>query len=236
MSDKTVNPRAIELMMEWEKEQKKSKTAKRKAECVDVKKDTEVVAKIFEHRRDRKFCITTYIDRDNLLRFLSSSSWIHHWALCCHDKDVDNGENKVYHIHVVFYTFEAKTASAVRKLFDRFSSSLYGENDKQNTLVMPCLDVVAQYRYLIHADDPQKFQYSHIERLTDNDVYWNKLERSAGLNSVSNNTALAIFEDILAGVSTRELTCRYGFAYIQNIGRFKIALADHLTENGGELS
>ena len=187
-------------------------------------------------KRDRKFCLITYIDEGRVLDFLRDAEWVHHWSMCTHDKDTDeNGKPKEKHTHIVLYTYDAKTCSSILKIFDRFSVAVYGVEKKQNTLVLPCADVVAQYRYLIHIDDPQKHKYDECERLVDNAQYWHKLERTNGLNSVHNNTAIAIFEDMLSGVPTRELIIRYGQNFVINMRHYKQAIVDHLTETGGAI-
>ncbi len=220
---------------------KKTKVVTPEDEQSNAVIDTEEVVPICtEKRRTRKFCLTTYIDRDAVLKFLEGSEWVSHWAVCTHDKDVtDDGQPKITHTHIVLYTYEGKTPTAVQKLFDRFSVDCYGFDNKQNTMVMPCIDIVAQYRYLLHLDDPKKHRYFDSERITENDAYWRKLERTAGLNDAADNKALQIFNDMLNGVSTHELIVRYGGNFLYHIQHFERAKQKHEMEmdaimNGGK--
>ena len=187
-------------------------------------------------RRTRRFCLTTYIDREALVKFLETSEWVCHWALCTHDKDVnDEGLPKITHTHIVMYTYEGKTVTAIQKLFDRFSVDCYGVEHKQNTMVMPCIDIVAQYRYLLHQDDPQKHRYEEYERISENDAYWRKLERTAGLNDAADNKALQIFTDMCNGATTYELILRYGSNFLYHIQHFERAKQKHEMELGQAL-
>ena len=184
-------------------------------------------------KRVRRFCLVTYIDREPLERFLKRSAWIQHYALCTHDRDkLDDGTIKELHTHIVLYTFEAKTLSAIKKNFDRFAGELVmrTDNPAQNTLVQDCHDVTSQYRYLRHLDDPDKVQYEECEVFTDNDSYWKELCRTNGLNDSSSNTGLQMFDDICEGVSTREMILRYGKEYIYHCHNFKEVVKDHVNE------
>ena len=70
-----------------------------------------------------------------------------------HDRDVDeNGELKKPHWHVVISFRYQKTATAVAKLFGIAPN-----------YVQPASSKVGALRYLLHLDDPDKFQYEHSE-------------------------------------------------------------------------
>ncbi len=207
--------------------------SKKKAKTIEKMEDGKIIteslpiSKESKEKRSRKFCITTYIDINAIISFLRSAPWVQHWALCTHDRDVNvDGSAKPIHTHILLYTFDAKSSSGVRKIFDRYSQEVYKnlEQDAQNTLVQPCFDMVSQYRYLIHKDDIDKAQYEEIERMTDNYAYWHKLELTQGLNCSSKNYALAIVDDILADVSERDLVTRYGREWVINRNKY-IAVA-----------
>lgn len=183
--------------------------------------------------RSRKFALISYIDRDSVIDFLKRSKWVCHWSVCRHDRDLNSdGSPKMVHTHILLYTYEAKTSSAVNRLFDIFSKELYEntDNEVQNTLVQVCKDMVFQYRYLIHADDEDKVPYEKIERITDNDNYWHSLEASAGMTSADYNKALAMFDDYISGVPIREMTARFGQNFIMNYSKLKLMKEDHYYE------
>lgn len=163
-------------------------------------------------RGSRKHTVITYIDPTLVRRFLTSCNWVEHWAMCTHDKDVtDEGKPKETHTHIVLYTFEAKSSSAIIKLFDRFSISVYGKDNKQNTLYEICNDIQALYRYLIHADDPQKYQYDPSVRFVDDIGYWSKYEKG---QIDKPNTGLSMVTDLLIGTPYRLMAERYGKEFI----------------------
>ena len=115
--------------------------------------------KCSEEPRDRKFCLTSYIDYNSITHFLKRCEWVQHWAVCYHDSDLnDDGTPKRPHTHILLYTYNAKTASAIKKNFDRYSAEIYRGTDiePQNTLTQICFDMPTQWRYLIHADDRDK--------------------------------------------------------------------------------
>lgn len=173
-------------------------------------------------QRTRKFCITSYIDPTSLEAFVTSSPWIQHWAMATHDKDLEeSGEVKKTHTHLLLYTYDAKTSTAVKKIFDRFSNLIYSGTDTppQNTRVQNLHDVVHQWRYLIHLDetDPNQYHYDPQDRICDNFSYWHNLELSQTMTASDNNKALAMFDDFLAKTPTRVMLERYGNAYLYHI-------------------
>lgn len=186
-----------------------------------------------EPPRVRKFCLISYIDRTAIERFLKRASWVQHWAICTHDKDtLEDGTQKELHTHIVLYTYNAKTSSAVRKIFDRYSAELYKDSDTppQNTLCHECIDIIAQYRYLIHLDNPEKYQYDEQQRKVDDVHYWYNLEGTQGMTDKEENTAYAIFCDLRAGTSTEDMVIRYGREYGINSRRYKDLVRDDIWE------
>ena len=174
----------------------------------------------FKARRSRKFCLISYIDRHALERFVISQEWIQHWAMCSHDRDIkEDGTVKGFHTHILLYTYDAKTSTAIRKIFDRYSAEVYQYEDvkPQNTLCQECHDMPYQWRYLIHKDNPERAQYEEIERICDDFSYWHKMETTLGMTASDTNSGLAMVEDILAGTSTREMCRRYGRNYIYHV-------------------
>lgn len=177
--------------------------------------------------RPYAFCISTYIQTVHVDEFLRSSNWVQHWAYCFHDKDTwtqkDNennskhiqGEPKEPHTHIILYTYNGKSSSSVKKLFDRFSIEKYGIDNKQNTFVEVCNDMTSQYRYLLHFDDPDRYPYFLTPeiRICDSKEYWSKHEKTDGLNN-ADNKGLAMVNDVILGVPYRTMCERYGKEYI----------------------
>lgn len=213
-----------------------------KKQLIDEKKnakrllDEELVNATFDNntksskpksKRVRRFALTTYIDESLLLGFLSGLSWVQHWAFITHDKDVtEDGQTKEKHSHVLLYTYEGKTASAIKKNFDNFSREYYQSRglEPQNTLAQECYDPSAQWRYLRHLDDLQKYQYAETDVFTDDFAYWNTLSRTDGLTDSANNSGLAILDDYINGTDCYTMAQRYGKEWIYHISHYQNAV------------
>ena len=184
-----------------------------------------------DNEYSRNFCINTYLSVNELEMFLRSRDWISHWCYTTHDKDkTEDGTTKEKHTHVLLYTYSAKTSSAVKKNFDRYSKEITKDGDEpQNTLVQICHDMVSQYRYQLHLDDPDKYQYSVHDRYCDDVRWWSKLENTDGMSDVK-NTALQIFNDMLEGATVVELTERYGKDFVYHYAHYQKVLAQHFRE------
>lgn len=79
------------------------------------------------------------------------------------------------------------------------------------------------YRYQLHLDDCDKYQYNEVERITDDTAYWMDMERSDGS---ADNIAVEIFDSISQGMHTRDLLVRYGCEYAHNIKNYKALMID----------
>lgn len=103
---------------------------------------------ITEHRPD-KF--------DDIIR-VAKSSYQFYWYIF-HDKDKDeNGNLKNKHLHIVMYDKSPSTLDKHAKLF---------EGIVPRHSLEACRNGRACIRYLIHKDDPEKFQYSINEVVTN---------------------------------------------------------------------
>lgn len=182
--------------------------------------------------RSRRFSIRTYIRVEVLDRFLKTCPYIQEWAYCCHDKDTnEDGTPKQAHTHVLLYTISAKTASALQKNFDRLDKANPSPSGlPEATHVEIMRDTCGSWRYLRHLDDPEKFQYTEDERVSNHKEWWFTYERTDGLNDCSNNTALRMFDDILAGLSTREMIMKYGKDYAFHIKSMERCVELHRIE------
>ena len=178
-------------------------------------------------KRTRRFCLTTYIDDNVLYGYLNGLQWVQHWAYITHDRDInEGGELKEKHTHILLYTYEAKTSSAIKKNFDNFSADYYGVcNEKpQNTMCQDCHDVCAQWRYLRHLDDKHKAQYDMQDVICDDLSYWNTLDKYNGLTDSVGNTGLSILDDYMNGTDCYTMAQRYGKEWIYHIAHYQNAV------------
>lgn len=79
-----------------------------------------------------------------------------HWAYITHDKDVneETGELKKAHIHVVGHRLTADGKDSPCSKMTVANALGIPEN-----YIEPCKSEAAMIRYLVHADNPEKFQY-----------------------------------------------------------------------------
>lgn len=181
--------------------------------------------------RTRRFAMISYISTVDLDRWLRGQMWIQHWAYCYHDKDVENGKPKPPHTHVLVCTYDAKTVSAMRKRFGRLAVEIAKDDQlPQNTLGDVMNSCCGSWRYLIHADNPEKFQYPVGDRVADDYVYWENTDTYFDTTDSTKNCGLAMLEDVLGGMSTIELVRRYGKEYMYHSKQIREIVKDVIHE------
>lgn len=157
-----------------------------------------------KNQRARNFACITYHTEDVIKSVLELyAGAINHYVYICHDKDYkDDGTLKEKHYHVILSFYNARTVSAVRKLFP----------SNQNTLAQIVHDKTAMFAYLTHEDEPEKVQYDKSLVVCDDMNYWDKLS-TVGEND---NRTLSLLEDIIKRVPLREMVLRYGRDFVIN--------------------
>lgn len=202
---------------------------KKKENKVNAIKDGQLVTESIPQHKDKRalrsrcFFVRTYINPNALKRFLTSSPYIQHWIYILHDKDVHTdekrlGELKEPHCHILLYFYEAKTTSAVERLFDRYSLSItefYEEMEKTHAEIT--IDKVASFRYLRHLDQPDQHQYEVEELVYDSWKYWSRFQYTEGMTDCVRNIGLEILDDMNAGVDYYTLQQRYGDYFLKNV-------------------
>lgn len=109
-----------------------------------------------DKNRYRRFCIELYPDTDSydydeVLLYLVQNSVT--WSYIVHDKDEDNeGKLKKPHVHMVIVRKNGSTCSALSKC-----------TKIPVNFIEPCRKYIPAIRYLVHRDDPDKFQYNQLE-------------------------------------------------------------------------
>lgn len=158
--------------------------------------------------RTRNFSIVTYLSKNAIEGFLNSP-FVKDYAYITHDSDVlEDGTPKTAHTHIVITFRDAKTFSSVNKMFLRLKAE-YGAN----TLIEPCIDLKQCLRYLVHADNPEKFQYDG--RLV---VSTYKLDCYNIEDDYSPTEAL--LDDIINEVPLRVMVKRYGRDFVINYQKY----------------
>lgn len=112
---------------------------------------------------ERVYFVEVILYKDNLqhLNLLTTLTNKYDYAYILHDKDLDdNGELKKEHFHLLLFFKNARYFSSILK-------SIEIDNPQ---LIQKKKDKRLSIRYLIHADSPNKYQYSLDELHTNIDL------------------------------------------------------------------
>lgn len=142
--------------------------------------------------RSRNWSIMIYEDPSVYLSSLLSLSI--HYVYICHDKD-----DTEPHYHLLVILPHAKTFTALKSFF----------TGSQNFFAEPISDKYTLFRYLLHLDNPEKYQYSSDLLISDSLDYWNSLDPD-NIISPSGEKMLSLLDDINLGKSLRYLIGTYG--------------------------
>lgn len=158
--------------------------------------------------RSRNYALITYHSEEVIKSVLAEySSRIRHYAYIKHDKDTkDDGSPQEVHHHILLQFTNALTLSACRKLFPI----------GQNTLGQAMRDKADCFKYLDHSDLPDKFHYDHSLIVSDDIKYWESTQ-----SGEADEKTMSVLDDMIAGVSLRELVRRYGRDFVINYQRYR---------------
>ena len=142
--------------------------------------------------RARQFFIRTYLNPDEFEPIIKAAR---NWAYILHDKD---GGEPHYHIIAVFKN--ARSEGGIKATIP---------NTQQTRIEIVKNGIEACYRYLTHEDNPEKYHYSKDEIQSNGKGYFEE-------NKAEHETAEQMIDDILQGLSLRELARRYGRDFMKN--------------------
>ncbi len=159
-------------------------------------------------QRARNYALITYHSEEVIKSVLSEyASRIRNFAFIMHDKDTkEDGSLQEVHFHVLLQLTNAMTLSAVRKMFPV----------GQNTLGQIVRDKADCFDYLDHAGCPEKYHYDHSLIVSNDLAYWEGLQ-----SGEADDKTLSLLDDILEGVSPRELVRRYGRDVALNFYKYR---------------
>ena len=164
------------------------------------------------NKKSRNWFIVTYNVPEDFNNLLNECKG---WAYIYHDRD--KGKEPHYHILAIFEN--ARYFSGVKKLV----------KGPQNTFLEPVRTTVERcYNYLTHEEETDKEIY--VESEIKKSDYFNKTDE----NQSKNECAVEMIDDILNGVSLRELARKYGKDFMRNSTSYlqyaaKVAKQEHGT-------
>lgn len=178
-------------------------------------------------RRYRNFSCVTYLNEDLLLGILGEHQHqLKAVSYITHDKDVnEDGTPKITHTHVILCLHNNTTVNAIKNWFN---GGYVDENSNIiNTLVEPCNSIQAQFDYLIHKRNLDKYQYDISLRHG-----WN-LEYFEDTKSQDDDTLQQAFYDLMSNVPLHILVQRYGRDFIIHYRHLKTLYCDVLAQELG---
>lgn len=164
--------------------------------------------------RTRNWSLITYLAPSVLVERLFALDNVRYFAFILHDKDtLEDGTLKDKHIHLALVLNSARTLS---QLAPRFTD-IY--SDAGNCFGQPTRSNLAIVDYFIHKNEPDKYQYSV------SDIVSNNLEYFQNEDNIEDNTFL-IIEDLLNGKSLREMVKIYGRDFLYHYRDYKLLAVD----------
>lgn len=165
----------------------------------------------------RNFSLVTYLSENQLNEVLQrKSEYIKAFSYCVHDMDKD----KEKHTHIILLLNSPRYVSTVKNWFNGYVDD---SGNTVNTLCQKCHNVTSAFDYLIHKDNPEKYQYDPCLRITSDLQFFSETSDNEDV------AKLALF-DLLDGVPLREVAKRYGRDFIYHYGHIKDLLHDILCE------
>lgn len=152
------------------------------------------------------------------------------YAFIYHDKDIylkdilddkneikhKKGDLKTPHYHIYLRLKSSREPDEIKRWF--MPKGLLDDNCLPfNCLSQKVKSSVACIDYLIHKNDPEKYQYS------ENDIISYNIDSVLESDAIDNS--IDIVEDMLFGFSTRELVKRYGKDFIYHYSSYSAIVA-----------
>lgn len=182
--------------------------------------DAQDLSKNGKVKQARAFWIRTYLSKDGLDLFLQTNiKRIRSYAYILHDRDADeNGELVQPHYHLVLRMYSQWSRKRIYKLFVPFLWNFNnGQWDKiANIDLQISSDYKANFTYLTHDNDPDKYQYDKSLIVSnDPDDFGNHDDKCK-------DGAFEIVNDIIDGKSQLFLLKKYGREYVYHKKQYEL--------------
>lgn len=160
--------------------------------------------------RGMQFFIRTYHGEDVIKAFLGSV-YVDAYSYIYHDKDTyPDGKPKEPHYHLLVKLSAQVSLTAIVKAFQG-----------QQTYVQLPYSLPHAYRYLVHADNPDKHQYPAEER-----VEYKAKSLQLTSEELAEDKNKSFVEDLENNLPMRELAIKYGRDYMKNSKKYSDFISD----------
>lgn len=176
-------------------------------------------------KKARLFALSTYAIDDDIKKVIQyHESQIRYYCYILHDKDInEDGTLKENHTHIILETYDPYFVETIRKWF---KTCIDTKGELATTLGQNVFDRKGICEYLLHINNPDKYQYSENEITNLPDYHFIKQTTPR----VDDQPSINIVNDMLAGLDTYQLVQRYGREYIINQGRYKEVIASMIDD------
>lgn len=173
-----------------------------------------------QEKQGRLHSLITYAKLDDIKKvFEYHTEQVRRWCCIWHDKDKDeNGDVVIPHYHIVVEFYNGYRVTSVRNWF---KACLDDKGQSVTTLGQLVIDRKSITDYLTHSNTPEKYQYPE----TDIENYPDYIGIAGTSPRNDDDSALAIIDDMLHGVTFYELIRRYGREFIINSSKYREAIA-----------
>lgn len=158
-------------------------------------------------KRYYSFSIVSYASLNEIMPLVAGCR---HYVYILHDKDVnEDGSTRSPHFHILCTFAQNKSFNAVASLV---------ESD-QNTFVQQLQDVGGAFSYLIHQNNPEKYQYNSDDLVSDDIDYW--IDRIPDYEDKKNKNDEFVDDLLSDDFDAVAMARKYGRDFIKNISKYE---------------
>lgn len=166
--------------------------------------------------QSRNWDITTYVSENCIIQSLNEHrDIIRAYAYILHDKftlaELGDKESKQSHFHIVLRLYRPLNLTTVINWFREFNDD--GSRINSRAIVMH--DVVDRFEYLIHKNDPDKWQFPFSE------IKGYNIQAFKSVRNCDDDSAVDALNDLLSGCSVYDVCTRYGRDVIYHFPQLK---------------
>lgn len=161
--------------------------------------------------KTRTICSVTYghqCDIEKLIEYERKFN-LEAVAYILHDK-----ETATPHFHMIWRFNNPRIENCIQKDYKTI-----GVNE--NCFPQRCKSIYKAFRYLTHEDEKDKPKYNEEEIKGVNVQYIKKLAQDNAPRELKEDCTMSIIEDIINGVSRREMVKKYGRDFVINFAKYE---------------